>query len=38
LDKGRIAEEGTHEQLMERNGMYAAQVRAGGTEFAPTNA
>jgi ATP-binding cassette subfamily B protein len=38
LDKGRIAEEGTHEQLMERNGMYAAQVRAGGTEFAPSNA
>jgi ATP-binding cassette subfamily B protein len=38
LDHGRIVEEGTHDQLMERNGMYAAQVRAGGTEFAPTGA
>lgn len=37
LDRGRIVEEGTHDQLMERNGMYAAQVRAGGTEFAPTS-
>ncbi|NQW60045.1 ABC transporter ATP-binding protein [bacterium] len=29
LDAGHLVEEGTHEELMERNGLYAAQVRAG---------
>jgi len=29
LDAGHLLEEGTHEELMERNGLYAAQVRAG---------
>jgi len=29
LDGGRLVEEGTHEELMKRNGLYAAQVAAG---------
>lgn len=29
LDAGHLVEEGTHEELMERNGLYAAQVHAG---------
>ena len=29
LDAGHLMEEGTHEELMERNGLYAAQVHAG---------
>jgi ATP-binding cassette subfamily B protein len=29
LDAGHLVEEGTHEELIERNGLYAAQVRAG---------
>ena len=31
LDDGRITEQGTHDELMSRNGMYASQVRAGGS-------
>jgi ATP-binding cassette subfamily B protein len=30
LDGGRIAEVGSHDELVERNGLYAAQLRAGG--------
>lgn len=29
LDAGRIVEIGTHDELVERNGLYAAQLRAG---------
>ena len=29
LDAGHLVEEGTHEELMERNGLYAAQLHAG---------
>ncbi len=38
LDRVRIVGGGTHDQLMECNGIYAAQVWTGGTEFAPTSA
>ena len=31
LDDGHIMEQGTHDELMARNGMYASQVRAGGS-------
>ena len=31
LDRGVIAEQGTHDELMGLDGMYAAQVRAGGS-------
>jgi ABC-type multidrug transport system fused ATPase/permease subunit len=31
LNNGKIAEQGTHEQLMAANSIYASQVRAGET-------
>lgn len=30
LDGGRVAEQGTHDELMNHDGLYASQVRAGG--------
>jgi len=30
LDGGRVAEQGTHDELMNLDGLYASQVRAGG--------
>ncbi|MEI8238692.1 MAG: ABC transporter ATP-binding protein [Actinomycetota bacterium] len=33
LDDGQIVEQGTHDELMLRDGVYAAQVRAGETAF-----
>ena len=30
VDEGRIVERGTHDELMSKNGPYAAQIRVGG--------
>ena len=37
LDGGHLVEQGTHDELMEKNGLYAAQVHAGGAFISPVN-
>ncbi len=37
LDAGRIVEIGTHDELVARNGLYAAQLRAGAVTELPTS-
>ena len=34
IDGGRLAEEGTHEELMARNGIYAEMFRKQGENYA----
>jgi ATP-binding cassette subfamily B protein len=36
IDDGRVVELGTHDELVARNGRYAAQLRAGDAEASPT--
>ncbi len=36
MDRGRIAEQGTHDELMARNGLYARLVKLQGQMAAPT--
>jgi ATP-binding cassette subfamily B protein len=37
LDGGHLVEQGTHDELMEKNGLYAAQVHAGGAFISPVS-